>query len=40
MEYIVLKYIRKSVIMVVVANPQNICNLVGREEYNIGHIVL
>ena len=26
--------------MSIIANVQNICNLIGQEEYNISHIVL
>ena len=29
-----------TTIFQVIANLKNICNLIGREEFNIGHIVL
>ena len=28
------------IIIIIIANIQNICNLIGREEYNIGRTVL
>ena len=34
------KRLIKYKITIIIANVQNICNLIGREEYNIGRIVL
>ena len=34
-----LRSLRQEIIQII-ANVQNICNLIGREEYNIGRSVL
>ena len=38
-EYILLLF-SDFYLLLIIANVQNICNLIGRKEYNIGYIVL